>query len=138
MKKIKIAILPVLFLLIPVFLSAQNENYDAEYLKLVKEYSLNDDGSFDFHLRKEIKLNTHFAFHRLFGETFIVYNPQFQSLKINECFTVMADGKKVVAPENAFNEVLPGFARDIAAYNHLREMVVTHTGLEVGGVITLD
>jgi hypothetical protein len=74
----------------------------------------------------------------LFGETFIVYNPQFQELKINECYTVMADGKKVETPANAFNEVLPGFARDIPAYNHLREMVVTHTGTEVGAVITLD
>ncbi len=119
-------------------LNAQTESYDAEYLKLVKEYTLNDDGSYEFHYFKEIRLNTHFAFHRLFGETFIVYNPAYQELKINEAFTVMADGKKIVAPANAFNEVLPGFARDIAAYNHLREMVVTHTGTEVGCVITLD
>jgi len=138
MKKIQIALIPVLFLLLPVFLSAQTENYDAEYLKLVKEYTLNDDGSTEFHFYKEIKLNTHFAFHRLFGETFIVYNPDYQELVINEAYTVMADGKKVDAPENAFNKVLPRFARDIPAYNHLREMVVTHTGTEVGCVITLD
>jgi len=119
-------------------LQAQTESYDAEYLKLVKEYTLNADGSYDFHYFKEIKLNTYYAFHRLFGETFIVYNPEYQELKINEAFTIMADGKKIVAPDNAFNEVLPGFARDIAAYNHLREMVVTHTGTEIGCVITLD
>jgi hypothetical protein len=119
-------------------LQAQTESYDAEYLNLVKEYTLNPDGSYDFHFHKEIKLLTHFSFHRLYGETFIVYNPEFQELKINESFTVMADGKKVEAPANAFNEVLPGFARDVAAYNHLREMVVTHTGTEVGAVITLD
>ena len=117
---------------------AQTASYDAEYLKLVKEYTLNPDGSYDYHYHKEIRLLTHFSFHRLYGETFIVYNPQYQELKINECYTVMADGKKVVAPANAFNEVLPGFARDVAAYNHLREMVVTHTGTEVGAVITLD
>lgn len=138
MKKIQIALIPVLFLLLPVFLSAQTESYDAEYLKLVKEYTLNDDGSTEFHFYKKIKLNTHYAFHRLFGETFIVFNPDYQELVINEAYTVMADGKKVDAPENAYNKVLPRFARDIPAYNHLREMVVTHTGTEVGCVITLD
>lgn len=116
----------------------QTTQYDAEYQKLVKEYILQKDGSWDFHYHKEIKLLTYFSFHRLFGETFIVYNPEYQQLKINEAFTVMADGKKVPVPANAFNEVLPGFAAGIPAYNHLREMVVTHTGTEIGSVITLD
>ncbi len=138
MKKIRIHFILAIILISSIILNAQTESYDAEYLKLVKEYTLNPDGSYDFHYRKEIRLLTHFSFHRLFGETFIVYNPLFQELKINECYTVMADGKKVQAPANAFNEVLPGFARDIPAYNHLREMVVTHTGTEVGAVITLD
>jgi hypothetical protein len=138
MKKILIHLSLLLLLLSSILLQAQTESYDAEYLKLVKEYTLNEDGSTEFHYFKEIKLNTYFAFHRLFGETFIVYNPEYQELKINEAFTVMADGKKVIAPANAFNEVLPGFARDIPAYNHLREMVVTHTGTEIGCVITLD
>jgi hypothetical protein len=119
-------------------LRAQTGNYDAEYLKVSKEYTLHDDGSYDFHFHKEIKLLTYYAFQRLYGETFIVYNPQYQELKINEAYTVMSDGKKVDAPANAFNEVLPGFARDIPAYNHLREMVVTHTALEIGAIVTLD
>lgn len=138
MKKIRFTFSLVIIILSASILNAQTESYDAEYLKLVKEYTLNPDGSYDFHYHKEIRLLTHFSFHRLYGETFIVYNPQYQELKINECYTVMADGKKVEAPANAFNEVLPGFARDVAAYNHLREMVVTHTATEVGAVITLD
>jgi hypothetical protein len=137
MKSLNIIILLSLFFFLPS-LKAQNEDQDAEYLKLYKEYILHEDGSYDFHLRKEIKLLTHYSFHRLFGETFIVYNPEFQELKINEAYTIMADGKKTVTPDNAFNEVLPGFARDISSANHLREMVVTHTGTEVGCVITLD
>jgi hypothetical protein len=137
MKSLKILFLLNLILIIPS-LKAQNENQDAEYIKLVKEYILHEDGSYDYHYRKEIRLLTYFSFQRLYGETFIVYNPEYQKLKINEAYTVMADGKKITAPDNAFNEVLPGFARDIAAYNHLREMVVTHTGTEKGCVITLD
>jgi hypothetical protein len=119
-------------------LQAQSEKADAVYLKLVKEYILQKDGSTEFHYHKEIKLLSYFAIHRLFGETFIVYNQDYQKLKINDCYTIMADGRKVIAPQNAFNEVLPGFAADAAAYNHLREMVVTHTGLERNAVITLD
>ncbi|MCK9401497.1 MAG: DUF3857 domain-containing protein [Bacteroidales bacterium] len=139
MKKSYFVIILAIFFLVSIpVLKAQNENQDAEYIKVVKEYILHEDGSYDYHYRKELKLLTYFSFQRLYGETFIVYNPEYQKLKINEAYTVMADGKKVIAPENAFNEVLPGFARDVAAYNHLREMVVTHTGTERGCVITLD
>jgi hypothetical protein len=139
MKKSFFVTMLALSFLVPLkALKAQQDKYDAEYLKVVKEYILLEDGSYDYHYRKEIKLLTYFSFQRLFGETFIVYNPQYQKLKINEAYTVMADGKKVSVPENAFNEVLPGFARDIPAYNNLREMVVTHTGTEIGCVITLD
>jgi hypothetical protein len=138
MKNSIITIILALCLIQVSNLQAQDVSYDAEYISLVKEFTLHEDGSYDFHYHKEIKLLTHFSFHRLYGETFIVYNPEYQELKINEAYTVMADGKKIITPENAFNEVLPGFARDIPAYNHLREMVVTHTGTEIGCVITLD
>jgi len=115
-----------------------SQNSDAEYQKIVKEYTLNEDGSVDIHYTKSLKLLTHFAFHRLYGETFIIYNTDFQKLKINSAYTIMADGKKIMAPNNAFNEVLPRFANNSPAYNHIREMVVTHTGLEVGATINLD
>lgn len=137
MTKYLYAILSGLILFLPS-LRAQNQDQDAEYQKIIKEYTLNIDGSYDFHYRKELKLLTFFSFQRLYGETFIVYNPQYQKLKINEAYTVMASGKKVVTPENAFNEVLPGFANNVPAYNYLREMVVTHTATEIGAVITLD
>lgn len=137
MKKISI-ILFIASLFCLGSLIAQQANQDAEFIKITKEYILNKDGSFDYHYRKEIRLLSHLSFHRMFGETFIVYNPEYQKLKINESYTLMADGKKIVTPENAFNEVLPAFARDVAAYNHLREMVVTHTGTEIGAVIHLD
>lgn len=116
---------------------SQHDNADAVYLKLLKEYTLNNDGSYDYSCEKELKLLTHFSFHRLYGETFIIYNPDYQELEINHAYTVMADGKKIITPENAFNKVLPRFANHAPAYNMLREMVVTHTGLEVGAVIHL-
>ena len=117
---------------------AQDYQSEAIYLKLVKEYQLNDDGSFDFNYSKQLKLNSYFAINRIYGETFIVYNPQYQELKINEAYTIMADGKKVITPDNAFNEVLPRYAANAPAFNNLREMVVTHTGLERNAIINLD
>lgn len=133
-----ILLLSLFFLTSPAILLAQDENYDAVYLQLNKEYTLNADGSMDYHYKKELKLQTYRAFHNLYGETFIVYHPVFQSLKINDAFTVMADGKKVTCPANAFNEVLPSFCANVPAYNALREMVVTHTGTERNAIINLD
>ncbi len=120
------------------FLSAQNTDTDARFLQIRKTYSLSTDGQVSQRIYKECKLYTHNAFHRLYGETFIVYNPDWQTLKIHTCYTLMADGKKIITPKNAFNEVLPRFAANAPAFNHLREMVVTHTGLEVGATIVLD
>lgn len=120
------------------FLFSQDEKYDAVYLQLNKEYTLNPDGSMDYRYIKKQKLQTYRSFNSLYGETFIVYNPNFQSLKVNEVFTIMADGKKVVSPANAFNEVLPGFAANAPAYNNLREMVITHPGTERNAVLNLD
>jgi hypothetical protein len=111
---------------------------DAVFEKIIKEYTLNDDGSVDFHYYKKLKLLTHYSFNRLYGETFIVYNPLHQSLKINKAVVTQKDGKIVSSPVNAFNEVLPSFAADASAFNHLREMVVTHAGVELDAVIELD
>jgi len=111
---------------------------DAEYISVLKEYTLNADGSMDFRYVKEQKLNTYRSFHNLYGETFIIYNPGFQKITVNACFTIMADGKRVETPANAFNEVLPSFASGAPAFNALREKVITHTGLERGAVIHLD
>ncbi len=117
---------------------AQQENADAVFEKVTKTYTLNNDGSMSYQYFKQLKLFTHNAFNRFYGETFIVYNPGFQELKINDCYTIIANGNKVEAPDNAFNEVLPRAAAHSAAFNHLREMVVTHTGLELGATIFLD
>jgi len=137
-KLISIFLTSVLFLLTSNHLFSQDENYDAVYLQLIKEYTLNPDGSMDFRYIKKQKLQTYRSFHNLYGETFIVYHPDFQSLRINEAYTIMADGKKNPSPANAFNEVLPGFAANAPAFNKLREMVITHSGTERNAVINLD
>jgi len=132
-------ILALILLFIPFSgLIAQVENYDAVYLSLVREYTLEKNGSIEFRYKKQLRLQNYRAFNRLFGETFVVYNSDHQTLTINRSYTTMADGKKIETPANAFNEVLPRIAAHSPAFNHLREMVITHTALEVGATIFLD
>lgn len=111
---------------------------EAEFRKLSKTYTLRADGSQELRVQKELTLFTHAAMNGLYGETFIVYDPEFQELTIHESYTRQKDGTVVKTPSNALVEVLPSSAANAPAYNHLKEMVVVHTGLELGATIYLD
>ena len=50
---------------------AQDERFDAWYYSIVKDYTLNPDGSMDYSYSKQQKLLTYRAFHNLYGETFV-------------------------------------------------------------------
>ena len=89
---------------------------EAEFGKLAKTYTLHKDGSQEMRVYKELTLFTHAAVNGLYGESFIVYNPAYQELKIHESYTRQKDGKIVKTPENAFVEVLPAAAADAPAY----------------------
>jgi len=111
--------------------------YDARFLNVAVTYELHEDGSWDMTCEQQARLDTYYAFNRALGETFIVYNPDFQKLEILKSETTMTDGRKVASPPNAFNEVLPFAAHGFADFAGLREMVVTHVGLERGAVVDL-
>ncbi len=131
----KITILSLFILLTVPGFSAPSE---AEYVKLSETWDLLPDGSQEYRCYKELTLFTHTAMNGTYGETFIVYNPLFQELKIHDSYTRQKDGTIVRTPENAFVEVLPRNAEKAPAYNHLKEMVIVHTGLELGATIVLD
>lgn len=111
---------------------------EAEFRKLSKTYTLRADGSQEVRVQKELTLFTHAAMNSLYGETFIVYDPDFQKLEIHESYTRQKDGTVIKTPTNALVEVLPSAAANAPAYNRLKEMVVVHTGLELGATIVLD
>ncbi len=111
--------------------------YDARFLNVDISYRLDRDGSWVMDYAHRVRLETGYAVNRALGESFIVYNPAYQNLRILKAETTMAVGKIVVSPSNAFNEVLPSSAHGFADDSRLREMVVTHTGLERGAVIDL-
>ena len=111
---------------------------EGEYISLREKYTFAPDGSVVYKQHKELRIDSFNALHNLYGETFIVYNPEFQTLTIDACHTERTDGAVTPLPPRALNEVLPSVAADAPAYNHLKEMVITHTGLEPGAVIFLD
>lgn len=108
---------------------------DAVYLSLTKTFVLNKDGSILNSVEKRQKLFTYRAFQSLYGETRIPYNPEIQKLVVSEAYTTNAENQTINTPENGYNEVLPTFCQDSKAYSNLREMVVSHTGLERNAVI---
>lgn len=126
-----------LFLLTEVPLSAQQTSvaHDGEFLEIMHTYTLGEDGSITHNYAHRLRLLTSFGFTRQYGESFVIYDPARQSLKIDSSRTRMAGGTMVESPFNAYNEVLPSFAHNAAPWSGMREMVVTHTGLERGAVV---
>lgn len=84
---------------------------EAEYGKVSKAWTLHADGSQEYRSSMELTLFTHTAMNSTYGESFIVYNPDFQTLKIHSSYTRQKDGTIVKTPDNAFVEVLPPFRR---------------------------
>lgn len=110
---------------------------DAKYEKVVREYTLLQDGRVQFRSEHRVHLYTPWAVSRHFGETFIPYNVKRQTLNVEKSVTTMVDGTQVPSPENAYNEVLVRAVDGAPAYTDLKEMVVSHTGLEKGCVVDL-
>lgn len=127
----------LLFLFVSVFTLHASKS-EARFNLLRISYTFNTDGSMDYHFQKELKLFTHTAMNRTYGETFIEYNPDFQKVTINEAYTIQKSGHKISLPDNAMIPVLPRCAANAPDFNHLKEMVIVHTGLELGATIYLD
>lgn len=111
---------------------------EAEFKKIKESWTLRADGSQVYRHMKALTLYTHTAMNRTYGESFITYDPRYQTLEIHESYTRQKDGNIVKTPDNAFVEVLPAAAANVPAFNALREMVVVHTGLELGATVYLD
>ena len=111
---------------------------DGTYKSIISEYTLAPDGGIKQRISKVLRYNTHHSFFKLFGETFVVYNSEYQSVKVDTSYTVQKDGTIIKTPANAFNYVLPSIAAKAPDYNKLTELVITHTGLELGATSYLD
>ena len=133
-------ILSIILTIIVASVALAQTQPDAEYNLIRRSYKVNSDGTMDIRYRKEIKLlrNRAIVAYADKGETFISYNPAFETLTINECYTIREDGTKVVTPTNAFVEQLPSECTDCGRLNDIREMAIVHTALEPNCTIVLD
>lgn len=111
---------------------------EATYNKLRITYTLSADGAQEMNYHKEMTYHTQTSFNSLFGETFVTFNPNYQRVTVNQSYTIQSDGTRINTPENAFNYVLPSGATDAPEYNYMQELVITHTGLEMGATVYLD
>ena len=138
MKK-KILIIAALFAPLSLLISPCAAQ-DAVYKLLKQEWTVNADGTSDYHYRHEVQIlrNRALVAYADKGETFVVYNPDLEELTINEVFTVSADGSRVDMPQNAFVYQLPSSCADCGRFNHIRELAMVHTGMEIGCVIVVD
>ena len=104
MKKIAIIILAAFALNL-----APCNAQDAVYKLIKHEWTVNADGTSDYHYRHEIQIlrNRALTAYADKGETFVVYNPDLESLTINEVYTLRANGSRVDMPQNAFVRQLP-------------------------------
>ena len=113
---------------------------DAVYKLMRHEWTLNADGTSDYHYRHEVQIlrNRALVAYADKGETFVVYNPDLEDLVVNEVYTIQKDGTRVNMPQNAFVYQLPSSCADCGRFNHLRELAMIHTGMELGCTIVVD
>ncbi len=122
------------------FSIARAQQPDAVFKLLRYEWTLNADGSSDYHYRHEVQIlrNRALTAYADKGETFVVYNPDLEELTINEVYTRQLNGTRVEMPQNAFVYQLPEECADCGRFNHMRELAMVHTGMELGCVIVVD
>ena len=113
---------------------------DAVYKLLRQEWTVNADGTSDYHYRHEVQIlrNRALVAYADKGETFVVYNPDLEELTVNEVYTLQKDGTRIDMPQNAFIYQLPSQCADCGRFNHIRELAMVHTGMELGCTIVVD
>ena len=143
-KIVKIALFLCLAYCSPLFLGeglgVRLQAQDAVYKLLRQEWTVNADGSSDYHYRHEVQIlrNRALVAYADKGETFVVYNPDLEELTVNEVYTIQKDGTRIEMPQNAFVYQLPSQCADCGRFNHLRELAMIHTGMELGCTIVVD
>ena len=90
---------------------------EAEFKKIKESWTLQADGTQVYRQSKVLTLYTHTAMNRTYGESFITYDPRYQTLQIHESYTRQKDGNIVKTPTNALVEVLPSAAANAPGWN---------------------
>jgi len=100
-------------------------------------YEVDAGGLMTHRVRTVTKLLTDWSVRNL-TDPRIDWDSSRQELIIHTARSFMRDGSEVPTPENGFNEVTADAVRKFASGLSYREMVVSHVGAEIDGVIELD
>ena len=138
MKSISSIIYSIFLLILSTALYATDSQGDARYLNITKAYTLNKDGSIQFEYKHSLRFDSYFAIHRKYGETNVLYDPEYQKVKVNYAYTDNEGRDRLPIPENALVEILPYMAQNAPFYNHLRQLIIVHTGLRIGSVASVN
>ncbi|BBB31963.1 conserved hypothetical protein [Thermotomaculum hydrothermale] len=127
----RIGILIILFFGFTLFASQVeivNKKIDIHVLK---------DGRVIEHVYEKIKING-FTGMRRAGEWFFTYNPEYTEVKVLKSVTHNSEGKVIPSPENAILDFSPYSVENAPDFSHIREKIVSHTGLEPNCVVEFE
>lgn len=100
-------------------------------------YEISEDGLVTRRFHRFLKLFTEWACRNLSDER-PSWNASRQELSVQVCRTYMRDGRTVDTGPQGFNEVTPDGVSRCADFLSLREMVISHVGVERGAIVELD
>lgn len=101
------------------------------------EITVDADGRATHRVHQVRRILTNWAMRRV-TDPRVGWDSSRQELVVDVCRTYQAGGAVIDSPDNALNEVTPDAVGRCAEFLDLREMVISHVGLEPGCVIELD
>lgn len=126
MKRIIILTLLAAALFLPALAQAAAEVLDEHVT-----FTIAADGAVQRQVRQKVLLHDAVAFGR-WGEWFQTYNPDLEEIRIIRSVTTQADGTAVPTPDNGILDQGVFAVQNAPDFTHLREKMVSHTGLEPG------
>lgn len=92
---------------------------------------IDGEGKITRHVDRTVQLNS-FRSLRSLGEWFYSFNPELEQVEILKSVTIQTDGTEVPMPDNARLLQTPYAVQHAPDFSGIREMMVSHTGLEPG------
>jgi hypothetical protein len=127
----------ILTLFAAALLSPALAQSSAEVLDETVTFRVGADGALERHVRQTVKLHDAVAFGP-WGEWFQTYNPELEEVRVIRSVTVQADGTRVPTPDNGILDQGVFAVEEAPDFAHLRERMVSHTGLEPGCTVEFE
>ncbi len=109
---------------------------DAIVLLERTDWEIGPDGGVALRVRRVTRVFTEWAVRRL-SDVRVRWDARRQEISVPVCRTFMRDGREVATPRRGLNEVTPDGVAHCAGLASLREMVISHVGVERGAVLEL-